>query len=123
MLAIRRVCSWCGRMNDLTQAKMNGVKPYCPNCNHRADIEPDACDCQKCSELKRLLAIHQEEERSEERKPMIDEQEKPPQPPTPTIPPEQLPPAEDSPESIKLPGAPRSPIVPDVEEPQEEKGN
>jgi hypothetical protein len=62
MLAIRRVCSWCGQMNDLTQDKKSGVKPYCPHCQHRADIEPDACDCQKCSALKRLLIIHQEEE-------------------------------------------------------------
>jgi hypothetical protein len=63
MLAIRRVCSWCSQMNDLTQAKRDGLKAYCPNCNHRADIEREACDCQKCGELKRLLTLHHEEER------------------------------------------------------------
>lgn len=68
MLSIRRVCSWCNQMNDLTQAKRDGVKAYCPNCNHRADIERDACDCQKCSELQRLLAIHQYEQESKQEK-------------------------------------------------------
>jgi len=54
-------------MNDLTQAKKEGVKAYCSNCQHRADLEPDVCDCQKCKdEVARLVAIRDQEQESEQ---------------------------------------------------------
>ena len=52
---------------------------------------------------------------------MTDEQKQPP--PAPPKREEQLPPPEDSPDAIKLPGIPHPPIIPDEEEPQEEKKN
>jgi hypothetical protein len=58
---IRLSCSWCNTMNDVTE----GRAVYCADCGHRADVLRIACDCRKCKDTERLLAIR---EREQERK-------------------------------------------------------
>ncbi len=51
-------CSWCHLMNDVIE----GRAIYCSSCGHRADRLREDCDCRKCSETKRLLAIREREQ-------------------------------------------------------------
>ena len=68
-----------------------------------------------------LRHVRESDQVTKERQLMTDEQKQPP--PAPPKREEQLPPPEDSPDAIKLPGIPHPPIIPDEEEPQEEKKN
>jgi hypothetical protein len=54
---IRLSCSWCDTMNDVTEGAAN----YCPACGHRADVLRSECDCRKCKDTGRLLAIRERE--------------------------------------------------------------
>jgi hypothetical protein len=45
-------------MNDVVEGKA----VYCSTCGHRADKLREDCDCRKCGETKRLLAIREHEQ-------------------------------------------------------------
>jgi len=54
---IRLSCSWCNAMNEVKE----GTATYCADCGHRADVLRAECDCRKCKDTGRLLAIRERE--------------------------------------------------------------
>ncbi len=55
---LRISCSWCDMMNDAVEGKA----VYCDTCGHRSDKLREDCDCRKCKDTGRLLAIRQQEQ-------------------------------------------------------------
>jgi Zn finger protein HypA/HybF involved in hydrogenase expression len=46
-------CSWCGKSNDITEAKRLRQSAYCLYCHHQIGVDKPDCDCPACQGARR----------------------------------------------------------------------